>query len=114
MIRGAIATALLLTVVGLGAQTGPAFDVATVKPNRDGTAAPRIGNSGGGRWQMIKLPIRSLLLSAYPADTSEIVGMPGWVESETYDVIGKTAENATYEQQQAMLRTLLAERFQFK
>lgn len=114
MMRGAIATALLFAAVGLGAQTAPAFDVATVKPNRDAAALPRIGNEGGGRWQMIKLPIRSLLLSAYPADTSEIVGMPGWVESETYDVVGKSAENATREQQEAMLRTLLADRFKFK
>jgi uncharacterized protein (TIGR03435 family) len=114
MIRGAIATALLFTVVGAAAQAPPAFDVATVKPNRDGAAPPRIGNEGGGRWQMIKLPIRSLLLSAYPADTSEIVGMPGWVESETYDVVGKAPENTTHEQQQAMLQTLLADRFKFK
>src|SRR5688572_29749356 len=109
---------LVVAVVALAAashaQTGPAFEVATIKLNRDGADAPRIGNAGGGRWQMIKLPIRSLLLSAYPADTSEIVGMPGWVASDTYDVIGKTAENTTYEQQEAMLRTLLAERFQFK
>jgi uncharacterized protein (TIGR03435 family) len=114
MIRRVIATAFLFAIVGLAAQTPPAFEVATVKPNRDGTAAPRIGNEGGGRWQMIKLPIRSLLLSAYPADTSEIVGMPGWVESETYDVVGKSAGNTTHEQQEAMLRTLLADRFKFK
>jgi uncharacterized protein (TIGR03435 family) len=112
--RGALAMALLAAAVGLGAQTGPAFDVATVKPNRDDTAGPRIGNEGGGRWQMIKLPIRSLLLSAYPADTSEIVGMPRWVETETYDVVGKSAGNTTHEQQEAMLRTLLADRFKFK
>ena len=114
MIRGAIATALLFAVVGLAAQAPPAFDVVTVKPNRDDGAAPRIGNEGGGRWQMIKLPIRALLLSAYPADTSEIVGMPRWVESETYDVVGKAPENTTREQQEAMLRTLLADRFEFK
>jgi uncharacterized protein (TIGR03435 family) len=107
--------AVAMTAAGaVRAQTGPAFEVATIKLNRDGADAPRIGNAGGGRWQMIKLPIRSLLLSAYPADTSEIVGMPSWVESETYDVIGKAAENTTYEQQEAMLRTLLAERFNFK
>jgi len=112
--RSAMTAACLLVAVALGAQTAPAFEVATIKPNRDGTAATRIGNAGGGRWQMIKLPIRSLLLSAFPADTSEIVGMPGWVESETYDVVAKAAENTTYEQQEAMLRTLLAERFKFK
>ena len=109
-----VVAVVVMAVAASHAQTGPAFEVATIKLNRDGADAPRIGNAGGGRWQMIKLPIRSLLLSAYPADTSEIVGMPGWVASDTYDVIGKTAENATYEQQQAMLRTLLAERFQFK
>src|SRR6188768_2726704 len=93
----AVTAVAAMATVSLLAQTGPAFDVATIKPNRDGTAAPRIGNAGGGRWQMIKLPIRSLLLSAYPADSSEIVGMPGWVASDTYDVIGKAAENTTYE-----------------
>jgi len=112
--RSAMTAACLLVAVAVGAQSGPGFDVATVKPNRDDSARPRIGNEGGGRWQMIKLPIRSLLLSAYPADTSEIVGMPGWVESDTYDVVGKAAADTTYEQQEAMLRTLLAERFKFK
>lgn len=109
----AVMTIAVLATVTLRAQTGPAFEVATIKLNRDGSAAPRIGNAGGGRWQMIKLPIRSLLLSAYPADSSEIVGMPSWVESETYDVIGKAAEGTTYEQMQAMLQTLLVERFKF-
>ena len=114
MTRGVILAACLLVAAVAGAQTGPSFDVATVKLNRDDSAGPRIGNEGGGRWQMIKLPIRSLLLSAYPADTSEIVGMPGWVATDTYDVVGKSAENTTREQQEAMLRTLLADRFKFK
>ena len=110
----AAVAAVAMAVTTTSAQRPPAFEVATVKPSRSDSGPSRIGNEGGGRWQMLNLPIRSLLLSAYPADTSEIAGIPDWVLAEPYDIVGKSAPDTTKEALEAMLRTLLAERFMFK
>jgi uncharacterized protein (TIGR03435 family) len=108
----------MLSVLGLAGDAitaqspSPAFEVASIKPNRSSNAAGGF-TTGGGRWQMVNKPIQSLILSAYPTVTFEIVGAPDWVTSEMYDVTAKAAGNPSDEQMMLMLRSLLAERFKF-
>jgi uncharacterized protein (TIGR03435 family) len=60
---------------------------------------------------MIDGPAIVLIRSAYP-DAVEILGLPEWASSaERYDVEAKGNPEATGEQLQVMLRTMLAERF---
>jgi uncharacterized protein (TIGR03435 family) len=62
----------------------PSFDVASVKPNPT-------GNRGGaiqpGRFAQSAVTVRQLVRMAY--GTNQIVGGPGWIDSELFDVEGR-------------------------
>jgi uncharacterized protein (TIGR03435 family) len=104
---------LLVTV--LHGQAGVKFDVVSVKRNT-GELGPGggIGQQPGGRWQMINMPIASLIYSAYPTPSHELVGLPDWVTTERYDVVARAAGVPTRTQLEAMLRAVLADRFAFR
>ena len=65
-------------------------------------------------------PIQTVILNAFDVRHYQLVGAPDWVKSEEYDVEAKSDAWAGVERsersafQKAMLRSLLAERCQFK
>ena len=88
-------TALLLVLAiatGAAAQTPaststtsrPSFEVASVKPN---AAGRRSGNIQPGRLAQGGVTVRQLARMAY--GTNQIVGGPGWIDSELFDIEGK-------------------------
>jgi uncharacterized protein (TIGR03435 family) len=90
------------------------FEVATIKPT-----AP---DWNGGRYMRMKsanqfeaknYTLKVLLSAAYNLSAPEILGGPDWVDSDRYDILGKTPGDArpTPDQQMAMLRKLIADRF---
>lgn len=106
----------------------PSFEVASVKPAaHPGTnamprvfppAVLRIGIPGGGppanadpgtlRYTGISLKL--LVQIAYDLPPSRISG-PGWLDSETYDIVAKIPAGTAKDQVNPMLQSLLAERF---
>ena len=91
---------------------GPRFEAASIKRNVSGSRASSWGGRGG-RWTGTNVTPLTLVTSGYRYETFRIIGAPGWMSSERYDisaVAGSEAERASVE---AMLRTLLAERFNF-
>jgi uncharacterized protein (TIGR03435 family) len=107
----------LFVAGALFAQTpagGPAFEVATIKPT-----AP---DWSGGRYIRMKTAhelearnhaLKTLLAAAYDLSPQAISGVPDWSEAEHYDIVAKTPgeTHPTLDQQMAMLRRLLDERF---
>lgn len=104
----------------------PAYEVVSIKPSQSGGAA-------GGGWRNLpdgfhfwNMPLRSLVYSAYDIIMeSQVSGMPGWAESDPYDVDVKvdaqTAESwkdmpykEREKQEQPMLQALLADRCHFR
>ena len=90
------------------------FEVATIKPT-----AP---DWNGGRYMRMKsanqfeaknYTLKVLLSVAYNLSAPEILGGPDWVDSDRYDILGKTPGDArpTPDQQMAMLRKLIADQF---
>ena len=65
-------------------QPRPSFDVTSVKPsitdNRGGAIRP-------GRFAQTAVTVRQLIRMAY--GTTQIVGGPGWIESERFDIEGR-------------------------
>lgn len=106
--------ALLLTVLatGLHAQS---FEVASVKAVPNGTG--RFTMTGGpgtpdpGRIAYLNIPLRRVLLAAYDVSNYQI-SAPDWFNSLRYDITATLPAGATKGQFQAMLRNLLASRFQ--
>ncbi len=89
------------------------FEVASLKPNRSGTA-PRLtggpGSADPGMWSCVDCTLFILLGHAYRAFEYQIVA-PGWTRSASYDVIAKIPPGTTSEEFAGMLRRLLEERF---
>jgi uncharacterized protein (TIGR03435 family) len=101
-------------------QESPAFEAASVKPtdpNRVGSTfnfAPGEVQIGGGT-------LRLIMEMAYDLRTFQILGGPGWLDADRYDIsakndavlkdLDKDRRNA---EMRRRLQTLLAERFQLK
>ena len=112
MLAGGLATLLALSSPHLvGAQVDDAvFEAASVKPNRTGETALQVDTSGG-RFTAINAPLMLLIRVAYAIPEFRIVNAPDWVTRERYDVVATTGGLVSRERQNAMLRTLLRERF---
>ena len=98
---------------GLAAQS-TGFEVASIKPTLPGT---------GGRWIRMQSThefaaknhaVRTLIAAAYNLSPKAISGGPAWVDSDHYDIVARTPNEVrpSLDEQMAMLRKLLADRFQ--
>jgi bla regulator protein blaR1 len=94
-------------------QNGVAFDVVSVKSNTSASGASTIGFEPGGRFRAVNEPVTRLIQEAYATAVSprpQIVGGPGWIEVDRFNVEAVTDRNPPPEQRQMMLRALLADR----
>ena len=97
------------------ANADPAFVVATIKPSN-----PDVQGQGYGfRGQDVTTTNTSvswLITLAYNMHAHQVVGAPGWVGSEKYDILGRpdTPGQPSRDQLKIMFKKLLADRFQLK
>jgi uncharacterized protein (TIGR03435 family) len=92
------------------AQNGPSsFEVASVRPNR---SASRNSSSrvAGEQWMFRNETLKDLIEKAYDVRDFSLSG-PGWLDSVRFDVVAKFVAGSTDSDRNAMLRRLLAERF---
>jgi uncharacterized protein (TIGR03435 family) len=108
--------------VFIGGQAPPAppwdaphlqFDVASVKPNKSGPAMMMMRTLPTS-FNVTNLPLRMLIVQAYRVSGYQLVGGPGWIDSERFDIVAKAPEGSRPDQTPLMLRGLLAERFKLK
>lgn len=101
------------------------FEVATVRQNKSGTGLGQQRRLPGGRYTVTNMPLRGLIRLAYGNASlfrpeEQIVGGPGWIESDRFDIEAKAAAefvpdpDGVTRQHLAMLRTLLEDRFRIK
>jgi uncharacterized protein (TIGR03435 family) len=113
----AVFAMLLLAADILAAQASPpppAFEVATIKPVTSTPKSARfIVMQGPHRFVEKDYTLKLLIAAAYNLNPKAVSGGPSWIESEHYDIVALTPGEAqpSHDQQMAMLRTLLAERF---
>jgi uncharacterized protein (TIGR03435 family) len=90
-----------------------AFEVASVKPDKaDPGTSMRAVISPGDRLVLTDFPLELILGMAFQHDGhAQVIGAPGWVRTERFDINAKAAAPATTEQLRVMLQTLLADRF---
>ena len=90
----------------------PAFEVATVKISGPESAAMSIQFLPGGRLVMSSVPLPNAIQWAYELDDGRLAGVPKGLDSVRVDVVARTPDAEPRQGQvQAMMRTLLAERF---
>jgi len=109
MIR--IPVAIVFLTAPVWAQPAPAFDAASIKPNKS--------NDGNSSWHtrtgsidMRNVSLRDLIEAAFHVKRYQISGGPGWMESDRFDVVARAPGPASDKELMAMLQTLLADRFQ--
>ena len=103
----------------------PSFDVASIKPNTSGS-----GNSGTstrqGRIFATNVSVKQLIRQAYSLQNFQIVGGPGWIDADRYDIEAKAEDGAVAQTPPGppdpnkpnpialMMQSLLEDRFQLK
>ena len=103
---------LLCFAVLTAAAQPPAFDVASIKPNRS-VGGPSSIRLSVGRVSMENVSLKKLMLNAYsiPDDREYLIDGPGWLTTERFDIEATFPADAKEQQVRQMLQTLLAERF---
>ena|SRR5579863_235705 len=102
---------ILLSSAGMAAaQSTAAFEVASIKPNVSGGQG-MVFNQYPGRIAGENQTLKNLLLHAYEVRDFQILGGPGWIDSDRFDVEAKAEGNPSPERITLMLQTLLADRF---
>jgi uncharacterized protein (TIGR03435 family) len=92
----------------------PAFEVATIKPvEPDAKAGRYIIMQGNNRFVAKHYTVKLLIAAAYDLNPKTVSGGPAWMDSDPYDITALTRGDSmpSREDQMAMLRGLLADRF---
>jgi uncharacterized protein (TIGR03435 family) len=100
----------------VGQLTKPTFETASVKRNMSGEPAFNAPRFQDITFTARNVPVDMLISYAYSVATSDLVDGPSWIvmqmtAGERYDVVAKAAERASAEDQRAMVRHLLEDRF---
>ncbi|HTB10249.1 MAG TPA: TIGR03435 family protein [Bryobacteraceae bacterium] len=106
----------LIAVLAVALSGADQFEVASVKPNHigSGETAPREKiTASPGSLSMQSVSLQTCIKWAYGLRDFQITG-PAWLASERYDIAAKASGPATEPELRAMLRNLLADRFQLK
>jgi uncharacterized protein (TIGR03435 family) len=108
-----VCLAVFLSVPVLGQSDKPVFDTADVHA----VAPTQFGDnmSGGvlraGRYDVRSATMVDLVRLAYGVDSEHVLGGPGWLDTDRFDVLAKAPAEATPESAKLMLQALLADRF---
>jgi len=94
---------------------GPQFDVVSIKPHKyDPVSGGGMRMLPDGTFMMTSQSIWSIIAYAAPVPVlpRNVVGLPEWARTETYDIIAKPApgSNPTREERAEMMRNMLVER----
>src|SRR5947208_15851779 len=97
MLRRTIRAAVCAGAIVLAGADAPCqtFDVATVRPNRTGKGGGNLAASPG-MLTIRNLPLRTIIGAAYNIAEYRISG-PHWLEQERFDIVAKTDDSVTGE-----------------
>src|SRR5688572_2082212 len=100
----------------VSAQAPPAFEAASIKPSpRDAVTSTSTFFQRSSQLAILNHPLRLLMAIAFRFDVNQmgarIVGLPGWADTQGFDIQAAAAGTPTTEEKRLMLQALLAERF---
>jgi len=93
----------------------PVVEAATIKPVKEPSPNNMRDSTEGRRLSMRYTTLRDLMMMAYEVDPRQILGGPAWVATDEYDIDAVAVEGVqSNENEEAMLKELMADRFQLK
>ena len=100
----------------MAADADPAFDVATIKPNPSGAPSLQGLTMQGRNVRVRNGSLIDLLTVAYNVQTKQVLSVPGWAESDRYDIdaVPDQPGQPNVAQLRIMIRKLLADRYGLK
>ncbi|MEI9972687.1 MAG: TIGR03435 family protein [Ignavibacteriota bacterium] len=105
--------AIVLCGIAL-AQSQSTLDVASVKLSRNAVSDSNV-DSVRGRLTASNITVKELIRLAYGVSDYQIARTTKWVESQRFDIVAKSAGDAAgLEGTKALVRELLADRFQLR
>ena len=124
LIRLLLFCALTTPVLAQTPGVRPSFEVASVKPNTSGSTNSST-SFNRGRFVATNVTVKLLLMSAYRVQDFQIIGGPGWIGSDAFDIEAKPEEGAVPQQpgprdptaidpMSLMVQSLLEDRFELK
>ena len=95
------------------------FEVASVKQNISGDRRQVVLPQPGGKITFTNIPALQLIVMAYQLTPLQLVGGPGWLETDHFDIVAKLEREpeprtSGPNPQMLALRSLLADRFKLK
>jgi uncharacterized protein (TIGR03435 family) len=116
-VKPLFSTVAAVVIAGTGAliaqrPEAPSFDAVSIKVNRSG-AQGGSSRAQPGRYVGVNVTLLRLIRLAY-RPIGEFDGGPDWIDRDHFDVEAATGTNPTQPQMQAMLRTMLADRFKLR
>ena len=90
------------------------FEVATIKPSQGGRVGGIRPAPGGQRYVGSNVPLRLVIQVAYRLRNDQVIGGPGWIDTDRWDINAQAERPSTTEQLHIMLRNLLADRFELQ
>ena len=91
------------------------FEVASIKINQTGGSSDA-DFLPGGRFRGRNLTVRKMIQMATMVEDNQMIGVPSWTDTASYDIDGKTVSTGpvTQEQKSDVMMALLEERFSFR
>jgi hypothetical protein len=69
----------------------PTFEVADIRLNNSGDVPGTGTILPGGQFRAINIPVKEILKFAYSLRNEVVVGAPAWIETDHYDIIGRSS-----------------------
>ena len=88
----------------------PAFEVASVKPNKSGSGDVHFGIEGD-RFTADNTPLKELIRATYQVRDLQIIDAPDWIESERFNIVAKASAQLKPGVPPPELKQLMADRF---
>ena len=123
--RGSLGKALALTLItsvfsALSAQQAQpvvrpdraSFELTSVKRNVSGSESASNRDQPNGSFSATNVTLKSIIARAYEVRAFQITGGPQWIDFDRFDIVGRGPEGTPNTMRPAMLRGLLADRFQ--
>ena len=106
----ALMMAVACTAAAANAQT---FDVASIKRQTDVVPGMTFA-ARGATLTVVNNELTNVIGNAYGVRRYQLVGGPGWLDSDRYNIQAKASGDVTRDELMLMVQSLLAERFKLK